>query len=736
MQPGRRPAAAPAFLVWVPAMASDRSFPSHRPEAPAAEARPHGFTVHGRALSDDYAWLKAENWRDVLKDPAALPADIRAYLEAENAYAEVVLGEVADLRRTLVSEMRGRIKEDESGVPEPDGPFAYYTRHREGGQHPLVCRRPRSLLVLTGGAAETVAEDGRETGETILLDGDREGEGRPFFELAAAVHSDDHGRIAWSADTKGSELYTIRVRDLATGEDLDDRVEATSGEAVWAADGASFYYVGVDANHRPARVLHHRLGTPQEDDALIYEEADSGFFVHIGTTQSKTYLTITASDHETSEVRLIDRAEPGAAPILVEPRTPLLIYSVEHWGRHLFILTNADGAEDFKISTTELATPGRAHWRDLIPHRAGVMIRHQHVIGGHLVRLEIENARPRIIVRDMQGEEHAVAFAEEAYSLGLQPGHEFETAVIRFTYSSMTTPAETYDYDCVTRARQLRKRQAVPSGHDPAAYVTRRVFATAPDGESVPISLLHRRDLALDGTAPLLLYGYGSYGTLMPAAFRTNLLSLVDRGFVYAIAHIRGGTEKGWRWYLDGKRERKRNTFTDFVACARALAAEGYTAEGRIVAHGGSAGGMLMGAVANLAPELFAGIIADVPFVDVLNTMLDGDLPLTPPEWPEWGNPGESEAAFETILSYSPYDNVSAKAYPAILALAGLTDPRVTYWEPAKWVARLRATMTGGGPVLLRTNMEAGHGGAAGRFDRLEEVGLIYAFALLAVGRA
>ncbi len=352
-----------------------------------------------------------------------------------------------------------------------------------------------------------------------------------------------------------------------------------------------------------------------------------------------------------------------------------------------------------------------------------------------MVRLEIENAKPRIVVRDLlDGQEHWVAFEEEAYSLGLQPGSEFETARIRFVYSSMTTPAETFDYDCRSRERYLRKRQEVPSGHDPANYVTRRLFATAPDGQEVPISLLHRKGQSLDGSAPLLLYGYGSYGTLMPAAFRTNLLSLVDRGFVYAIAHVRGGTEKGWRWYLDGKREKKPNTFTDFVACARALITAGYTAEKRIVAHGGSAGGMLMGAVANIAPELFGGIVADVPFVDVLNTMLDANLPLTPPEWPEWGNPAESEAAFETILSYSPYDNVQAKAYPAILALGGLTDPRVTYWEPAKWVARLRATMTGGGPILLKINMEAGHGGAAGRFDRLEEVALIYAFALAAAG--
>ena len=714
-------------------MASDAPRFALPPVAPSAEARPHAFEVHGRTIADDYAWLKAANWRDVLKDPSSLAPDIRGYLDAENVYADAALAEAAPLRTALVAEMRGRIREDESSVPDPDGPYAYYTRHREGGQHPLVCRRPRTVIVLPGQGAETAGQGGPEEGEAILLDGDREGEGLAFFEIESAVHSDDHARLAWGADTKGSELNTILVRDLATGEDAPDRVEATSGSAVWSADGDAFYYVALDDNHRPARVMRHRLGTAQAEDDTVYEEGDPGFFVHIDRTQSGAFLAVTASDHETSEVHLLDRRVPDAALTVVQPREARLIYSVEHWGEHLVILTNADGAEDFKIVTAPLDAPGRANWRDAVPYRPGVMIRHQHVLAGHLVRLELENALPRIVVRDVAGTEHTIAFDEEAYSLGLASGREFETARIRFTYSSMTTPAETWDYDCVTRARHLRKRQAVPSGHDPAAYVTRRLFATAPDGETVPISLLHRRDAPVDGTAPLLLYGYGSYGTLMPAAFRTNPLSLVDRGFAYAIAHVRGGTEKGWGWYLDGKRERKPNTFTDFIACGRALIEAGYTAQGRIVAHGGSAGGMLMGAVANLAPELFAGIIADVPFVDVLNTMLDAELPLTPPEWPEWGNPAESEAAFATILSYSPYDNVAARAYPAMLVLGGLTDPRVTYWEPAKWVARLRATMTGGGPVLMRINMEAGHGGAAGRFDRLDEVGLIYAFALMAV---
>jgi oligopeptidase B len=407
---------------------------------------------------------------------------------------------------------------------------------------------------------------------------------------------------------------------------------------------------------------------------------------------------------------------------------------VEHRGDRLVLLTNADGAEDFKLMTAPVAAPGRAQWRDLVPHRPGIMILSHVALARWLVRLERRDANPQIIVRDWDsGDEHAIAFPEEAYSLGFDAGYEFDTDVIRYRYSSLTTPTETVDYDIGTGERTLRKRQEVPSGHDPADYVTRRLFATAPDGEQVPVSLVHRRDIALDGSAPCLLYGYGSYGMSMPAGFRTNILSLVDRGFVFAIAHIRGGTEKGWRWYTQGKREKKPNTFSDFIASGEALVAAGYTARGRIVAHGGSAGGMLMGAVANLAPDLFGGIVAEVPFVDVLNTMLDGSLPLTPPEWPEWGNPAEDEEAFRTILSYSPYDNVRPQPYPAILALGGLTDPRVTYWEPAKWVARLRAAMTGGGPILLKINMEAGHGGAAGRFDRLEEVALSYAFAIKAL---
>jgi oligopeptidase B len=688
-----------------------------RPAPPRADVRPHTTNVHGHVLVDDFAWLKAENWKEVLKDPAQLPAEIRGYLEAENAYSAAMLADAEELCRTLVAEMRGRIKEDDSTVPAPDGAFSYFTRYREGGQHPLVCRAPRS-----GGD------------EIIMLDGDKEAEGAPYFDLAGTAHSPDHRRLAWGADVTGSELHTIRVRDIPSGTDLEDRIVATAGEVVWMGDSSGFYYVEVDENHRPVRVRRHILGQAQSEDALIYEEPEQGWFVNIGETSSGRFVVVTVSDHETSEVRLLDRHDPQAEPRLVAPRTPLLIYDVEHHGEDLIIRTNADGAEDFKLVTAPLSNPGRESWRDLVPYRPGIMILFHLPLARHLVRLERENANPRIVVREIaSGTEYPVAFEEEAYSLGVDPGYEFDTNTIRFVYSSMTTPAEVWDYDLVTRERVLRKRQEIPSGFDQSLYVTRRLFGTAPDGESVPISLVHRRDLPLDGTAPCLLYGYGSYGSSMSAAFRTNLLSLVDRGFVYAIAHVRGGTEKGWRWYLDGKREKKPNTFTDFVACADALIQAGYTARGRLVGMGGSAGGMLMGAVANIGGDRFAGIVADVPFVDVMNTMLDAELPLTPPEWPEWGNPGADESAFRAILSYSPYDNVRPQPYPAILALGGLTDPRVTYWEPAKWVAKLRATMTGGGPVLLRINMDAGHGGASGRFDRLEEVALIYSFALRVV---
>ncbi|MBX3548380.1 MAG: S9 family peptidase [Xanthobacteraceae bacterium] len=692
-------------------------------KTPSARKIPSQQIVHGLTLVDDFAWLRDPKWQEVFRDTSILQPDIRDYLEAENAYTEKAFAPHEALKKKLIAEMRGRIKEDDSSVPSRDGPFAYFSRYREGGQHPLACREPAS-----GGAEE------------IMLDGDALAEGKAYFSLGGVSHSPDHKLIAWSSDDKGSELYSVRVRELASGKDRADLVTDVGGSTVWLEDASGFYYVKLDAEHRPSRIYLHRLGKDTKDDELVYEEADKGFFVSIGELQANRFATISTGDHDTSEVHLLDLKNPSAKPRLIEKRTAGLRYEVEHHPSFngeevLIVLTNADGAEDFKISTTPLANPGRANWRDLIAHQAGTLILDSSIFKNWMTRLERHEGLPRIIVREIaSGNEHTIAFKEEAYSLGSSTGFEFDTDNLRFSYSSMTTPGEIWDYDMRTRERVMRKRQEVPSGHNPDDYVTRRIFAKARDGAVVPISLLHHRNTKIDGSAPCLLYGYGSYGIAMPASFSTSRLSLADRGFVFAIAHIRGGTDKGWRWYLDGKMEKKENTFTDFIACGEHLIAEKFASADRIVAQGGSAGGMLMGAVANLKPELFAGIIAEVPFVDVINTMLDGTLPLTPPEWPEWGNPATDKAVLERMLRYSPYDNVAAKNYPAMLVLAGLTDPRVTYWEPAKWVAKLRSLNTGKNPIFLKTNMDAGHGGAAGRFDRLDEVALAYVFAIVTAG--
>jgi len=687
---------------------------------PRAKKQPVKSVWHGVELVDNYAWLRAENWQEVMRDPSVLPADIRAHLEAENAYTEAVMADTRELQEQLFQEMKGRIKEDDSSVPAPDGPWEYYTRYVTGGQYPLVCRRPR------GGGPEQV-----------LLDGNKEAEGKSYWHLGGASHSFDHKLLAYAVDDKGSELYTIRVRNLETGEDLPDVIVNTRGDMVWANDHRSLFYIRLDEHQRPRFVCKHLVGSPSEQDATVYCEPDAGFYIGIGYTQSRKFIIIDAHDHQTNEVYLIDTDDPDGSMRLISARQTGHEYGVEHHDDELIITTNSGGAEDFRICTAPLSDPQMANWKDLVPHKPGRLILETVAFKDHLVRLEREDGLPRIVIRRFaDGAEHAIAFEEEAYSLGISPGYEYDTTTLRFTYSSMTTPAQVFDYDMETRTRVLRKMQEVPSGHNPDDYVTKRLFAPAPDGETVPISLLYRKGTPIDGSAPLLLYGYGSYGILIPASFSITRLSLVDRGFIYAIAHIRGGKEKGYRWYKQGKHKTKLNTFTDFIAAGEYLAASGYTRRGRIIANGGSAGGMLVGAAVNMAPDLFLAVIADVPFVDVLNTMLDKDLPLTPPEWPEWGNPIESKEDFELIRSYSPYDNVERKVYPHILAFAGLTDPRVTYWEPAKWVAKLRELKQGDNLLLLKINMEAGHGGASGRFEQLREVAFDYAFALKVAGLA
>ncbi|SDQ88046.1 oligopeptidase B Serine peptidase. MEROPS family S09A [Pseudovibrio sp. Tun.PSC04-5.I4] len=691
---------------------------------PKVQARSHETSHHGITRNEPYAWLRADNWQEVMRDPSVLDPAIRDYLEAENSYTDAEMQDTKDLQDTLFGELKGRIKEDDSSVPTPDGEYAYSTKFVEGGQHPKFIRTKR---------------DGSDP--VTLVDGDLEAKDKAFFSFGGASHSDDHKYLAWAYDDKGSEYYTLRVRDTATGKDLEDTIPDTGAGGVWSKDGQYLFYVQVDANHRPSKLFRHKMGTAPSEDTLVYEEQDTSFFVGLGRTQSGRFICIGSGDHETSEVWLIPSDDPLAKPRLVAERETSIEYSVEDNGDRLLILTNADDAEDFKIVSVplvaQMAMPGRSHWVDMIVHQPGRLILTHAVYKDHLVWLERVDGLPRIVIhRFADGISHSIEFDEEAYGLGLASGYEYDTTAIRFTYSSMTTPSKVYDYDLLTRERVLRKTQEVPSGHDASAYITRRLMAPSHDGTLVPVSLLYKRSTVLDGSAPCLLYGYGSYGISVPASFSTNALSLVDRGFVYAIAHIRGGKDKGYAWYKNGRREFKKNTFHDFIACANYLAKEGFTSHERIVAHGGSAGGMLMGACANMAPEAFAAMIAEVPFVDVLTTMLDDSLPLTPIEWPEWGDPIRDKNAYGYIASYSPIDNVEAKAYPAIFALGGLTDPRVTYWEPAKWVATLREKKTGDNLVMLRTNMDAGHGGASGRFDRLKEVALVYAFALKQTGKA
>ena len=689
------------------------------PKPPRAEKRPRVETWHGHEKRDDYHWLKAENWQEVMHDPSVLPQEIRAFLEGENAYHEAVMADTKELQTQLFAELKGRIKEDDSSVPAPEAAYDYYASYITGGQHPRYCRKPRG-------------EDGPEE---LLLDGNALAKGRDYFRFGGMDLSPDHKLIAWTFDGNGSEFYELRLRDTGTGHDMGDVLHNTAGDATWASDGKSFFYTLQDENHRPLKIFRHVLGTEQKDDALVYEEQDTGKFTGVSITNSEKYIVIDVHDHDTSELWLIDADKPEEKPRLVAARVPGIEYDIEHWNDRFIIRTNAGDAEDYKLVIAPVDAPSPENWVDLVPHRPGIFIVGYIVLKDWLIRMERENALPRIVVRDMaSGEEHVIAFDEEAYSLGFGEMREYDTNILRFTYSSMTTPSQVFDYNMRDRTRVLRKTQEVPSGHDPSHYVTRRIMAPAHDGETIPITLLYAKHAKLDGSAPLWLYGYGSYGISIPAGFNTNILSLVNRGFIYAIAHIRGGQEKGRRWYKTGKLEMKQNTFRDFISCAAHLIDQGFTAKGNIVAQGGSAGGMLMGAVANMAPDLFRGIVAEVPFVDVLTTMLDDTLPLTPPEWPEWGNPIESKRAYENIAAYSPYDRVEAKAYPHLLAVGGLTDPRVTYWEPAKWVAKLRELKTDDNLLLFKTNMGAGHGGASGRFDRLKEVAFVYAFGLKVTG--
>ena len=687
------------------------------PQPPLAAPQPVIRTLHGISRIDEFAWLRAENWQDVIRDPAVLPADIRAYLEAENAYTAAMLRDTETLQERLFAEMKGRIAEDDASVPEPDGPWEYVESFRTGGQHARYARRPR------GAAADA---------DKIYFDGDVESTGTSYFRIGSVRHTRDHARFAYAIDTNGSEIFELRIRDFDNAAHDRESLSGTADRFVWAADGLHLFYAVLDRNHRPCRVFRHRLGTPQADDVLVYEEADAGFFVSLGSTENRRFIVISTGDHVSTEVRLIDASSPESEPRLVAAREHGHEYIVHAQGDDLVILTNADGAEDFKIVRVPAVTPERAHWHDWVAHVPGRLIECVRCFAGEMVRLERADGLQRLVIQS-DTDAHTIAFDEPVYALGLHQGFEYDTTVMRFSYESLTTPEQTFDYDMRDRTRTLRKQQRVPSGHNPADYRSARVFATSHDGEQVPVSLLWHHTTPLDGSAPVLLYGYGSYGLTIDPTFAVTRLSLVDRGFIWALAHIRGGKDKGYGWYRHGRELEKKNTFLDFIAAAEQLCSgeTPVTRLGQITIEGGSAGGMLVGAAMNMRPDLFRAVIAHVPFVDVLNTICDSELPLTPIEWPEWGNPIESREVFEYIASYSPYDNVTARAYPHVLVIGGLTDPRVTYWEPAKWVARLRARKTDGNLLLLKTNMEAGHAGKSGRFERLHERALEYAFVLM-----
>jgi oligopeptidase B len=712
----------------VPASPKTAALP---PVAPSPIRQPFEITQLGHTRIDDYHWMKDDNWQAVLRDPGLVRADIKAALTEENAYSAAMLEDTKALQEDIFAEMKGRIKEDDASVPSPDGDWEYYSRFETGAQHPIVARRPRTKEAFPAPIPST--EDTRAA-EQILLNEDERAKGSDFYETSDTQHSPDHSLFAWGEDTQGSEYYTVYVKDLATGEILPAPIESCDGGFTFSPDSQYIFWTWRDENSRPAKV--YRRPARGGEDVLVYDEPDEGFFLHVGTLSSDAFISIAGGNHETNETWLIPAATPEAAPFCVQPREDGIQYDIDHWDDRFIIRTNADDAIDFKLMVSFAEKPARDTWTDLVPHRPGIYITGSGVYKRHMIRMERENANTRIVItRKADMTEHEISVAEEAYSLGAAGGYEYDTDILRYSYTSPTTPAQTFDYDMETREQVLRKVQVIPSGHNPKDYVARRLYATAPDGQQVPITALMKADTKLDGSAPLMLYAYGSYGMPMDPGFSIRSLSLVNRGWVYAIAHIRGGSEKGYGWFLDGRKYKKMNTFTDFIACAESLCDAGYGTRGRIVAYGGSAGGMLMGAVTNLRPDLWAGVIGAVPFVDVLNTMSDISLPLTPPEWPEWGNPLEDEEAYQYIASYSPYDNISAKPYPPVLATGGLSDTRVTYWEPMKWIARLREKSTSDAPMLLKINMEAGHGGASGRFDFLKEIAFDYAFAIWAQER-
>ena len=688
--------------------------------APVAPQRPTTLTAHGDDRVDEWYWLREKDNPEVI-----------AHLEAENSFTDEVTAHTKALQDTLFEEIRSHIVETDLSVPTRRGDYWYYGRTIEGKPYGVSCRLPAS------GDRTPPVLDARtsDPAEQVMLDSNAEAEGHDYFALGVFAISPDSRLLAWASDVNGSEVYTLRFRDLESGKDLDDEVVGVYYGAAWASDNATFFYTKPDSAMRPHQLWRHTLGTPAADDVLVFEEADESFFLGVQRSKDGEMLLMGLGSKVTSECHFLRADDPAGQWQVVAPRRQDVEYDVDHQGGRFLIVTNDGGRQNFALVQAPIDTPGPEHWTEVVPYDETVRLLGIDVARDHIAIQERAEGLTRIrLLTVADGALHTIDQPEKAYTLGLSGTPDYDSPLIRYTYTSMVTPASVYDYDVAGREPLLRKRQPVPA-YDAELYATERTWAPAADGTLVPVTLVARKDRPRDG-GPCLLYGYGSYEASMDPTFSSTRLSLLDRGVVFAIAHIRGGGEMGRQWYDDGKLARKPNTFSDFTAAAEHLIAEKWTSTGRIVARGGSAGGLLMGAVVNARPDLYAGIVAQVPFVDALTTILDPSLPLTVMEWEEWGNPVASKEIYGVMKGYAPYDNVSAQPYPRILATAGLNDPRVSYWEPAKWVQRLRERTTGSEPILLKTEMGAGHGGPSGRYDAWHEEAFTLAFALDSLGLA
>ncbi len=673
---------------------------------PVAQKKPTRLVLHGDERVDDYFWMRDAN------DP-----NVIAYLEAENAFTNAVMQHTEMLQTTLYQEMLARIKETDLSVPYRKDNYYYYSRTEEGKDYPIYCRKKGSL----------------DASEEVLLDQNELAKGYEYFSLGVFQISPNHQVLAYSVDPSGSEQYTLFFRDLTTFELYPEKIPETYVSFAWGNDNRTVFYTKIDATNRPFQLFRHTLGTSPDADRLIYQELDEAYFLSVYKTRSQAYILMSLGSKITSEVHYLDANDSTGSFQVIHPRQSGMEYTVEHHSDSFYIVTN-DEAINFKLMKTPVASPSKPNWQTVIPHRNDVMLSGVNAFANHLVISERKAGLSILRVHKLSSdEEHTITFPEPTYAISVGKNPEFNTTTLRFNYTSLITPSSVFDYDMETQERELKKETEVLGGYDRTQYKSEWIMASAADGTQIPISLVYKQGIQQDGKNPLWLTGYGSYGMSYPASFSSNRLSLLDRGIVFAIAHIRGGEEMGRKWYEDGKFLQKKNTFTDFIACAEHLIAEKWTSSEHLIISGGSAGGLLMGAVINRRPELFKVAIADVPFVDVVTTILDTSLPLSAMEWEEWGNPND-KTYYDYMKSYSPYDNVKAQDYPHLLITAGLNDARVKYWEPAKWTAKLRELKTDNNILLLKTNMGAGHGGASGRYESLKETAFDYAFVLDRLG--